>query len=51
MLSEISQTKRDKYYMIQHSHCGSVLMNLTSIHEHAGSIPGLAQWVKEQALP
>ena len=28
------------------SHCGSAEINLTSIRENSGSIPGLTQWVK-----
>ena len=33
------------------SHCGSVVMNSTSIHEDLGSVPGPDQWVKDPALP
>ena len=36
---------------IRRSHLGSAEMSLTRVHEDAGLIPGLAQWVEDQALP
>ena len=33
------------------SFCDSAIMNPISIHEDGGSIPGLAQWVKDPVLP
>ena len=40
-----------KYIVLGSSHCGSVVTNPTNIHENEGSIPRLAQWVKDLALP
>ena len=32
------------------SHCGLTVMNPTSVHEDAGSISGLTQWVKGSGI-
>ena len=45
------EAQQSKELQSRSSHCGSVEMNLTSIHEDTGSIPALAQWVKDPVLP
>ena len=45
-----SLTKEARIYKRRSSHHGSAEINLTSIHEDAGSIPGSTQWVKDLEL-
>ena len=42
----ISKVKKEN----RSSHRGSAEINLTSIHEDVGSIPGLALWVKDPVV-
>ena len=49
-LRYLLKTQLKKNIICRSSHCGSAEMNPTSIHEGAGSIPGLDQWVKDLAL-
>ena len=50
--------KKSRWYMTKFhlnvctgsSHYGSAVTNLTSTHEHMGSIPGLTQWVKRSGI-
>ena len=46
ILNEVSQKEKDRS-----SHLGTAEMNPTRNHEVSGSIPGLAQQVKDPVLP
>ena len=43
--------KQSKEVRVRSFCCGSAETNLTSNHEDAGSILGLAQWVRSLVLP
>jgi len=43
--------KKKKNEDLRRSHCGAVEMNPTRNHEVSGSIPGLAQWIKDPVFP
>ena len=45
------EAERGEVKMRGTSYRGSVATNTTRIHEDTGLIPGLAQWVKDLALP
>ena len=46
---KIKKRKKERKHF-RSSHCGAET-NVTSIHEDAGVIPGLTQWVWDQVLP
>ena len=48
---ETKRQNKTKTNKVGSSHCGTVEMNLIGIHEDACPIPGLAQWIRDPALP
>ena len=50
-LLENENESEDRHRPSWSSLCGSAVTSLTSIQEDVGSVPGLAQWVKDTALP